>query len=66
MKWRGWKSIMGNNKELDGRLLREMFNNIRSAEIKNIKIQKLNDAGMVKSIEKYIVGKVEKETRDED
>lgn len=57
---------MGNNKELDGRLLREMFNNIRSAEIKNIKIQKLNDAGMVKSIEKYIVGKVEKETRDED
>ena len=54
---------MGNEKELDNRMLREMFNNIRTYEIKNINTQKHNDKAMVKIIEEYILKKVEKETK---
>ena len=61
-KWKGWKSIMA-NKLLDDKLLREMYNVIRSAEIKNIKTQKNDDKQMVSAIEKYIVKKVEEEAR---
>lgn len=52
---------MGNEKQLDEQLLREMFNAIRSAEIKNIKTQKRDDKGMVKIITEYISKKVGKE-----
>ena len=62
-KWEEWRSIMGNEKELDNRMLREMFNNIRTYEIKNINTQKHNDKAMVKIIEEYILKKVEKETK---
>lgn len=53
---------MGNEKELDNRLLREMFNSIRTYEIKNINTQKHSDKEMVKIIGEYILKKVEKET----
>ena len=49
------------NKALDEMLLREMYNAIRSAEIKNIKTQKNDDKQMVSAIERYIVKKVEEE-----
>lgn len=49
------------NKELDSKLLREMFNTIRSAEIKNIKTQKNDEKQMVGAIAKYIVKKVGEE-----
>ena len=52
---------MGNEKQLDEQLLREMFNAIRSAEIKNIKTQKRDDKGMVKIVTEYISKKVGKE-----
>ncbi len=54
------------NKDLDAALLREMFNAIRNAEIKNIKIQKKDDKQMVKSIASYITKKVEREGVHED
>lgn len=58
---------MENKKDLDSRLLRSMFNSIRSAEIKNIKTQKKDDKAMVRSIEKFINEKVKEEmTKDED
>lgn len=49
------------NKALNETLLREMYNKIRSAEIKNIKTQKYNNKQMVSSIEKYIFTEVKKE-----
>ncbi len=52
---------MENNKELDTRLLRVMFNTIRSEEIKNIKTQVKDDKRMVKGIERYISKKVKEE-----
>lgn len=52
---------MKNNKELDTRLLRVMFNTIRSEEIKNIKTQVKDDKRMVKGIERYISKKVKEE-----
>ena len=52
---------MGNEKQLDEQLLSEMFNAIRSAEIKNIKTQKRDDKGMVKIVTEYISKKVGKE-----
>ena len=52
---------MANKKELDPKLLRLMFNSIRSAEIKNIKTQKQDDKGMVRVIEGYVNGKVREE-----
>lgn len=64
-KWKGWKSIMA-NKALDEILLREMYNAIRSAEIKNIKTQKNDDKQMVSAIEKYIVKKVEAEVQKDE
>lgn len=64
-KWKGWKSIM-ENKTLDEKLLREMYNVIRSAEIKNIKTQKNDDKQMVSAIEKYIVKKVEAEVNKDE
>lgn len=54
------------NKNLDATLLREMFNAIRSAEIKNIKTQKKDDKQMVASITEYITKKVGKENVNED
>ena len=42
---------MVNNGDLDEQLLRKMFNVIRTAEIKNIKTQKKDDKGMIRSIE---------------
>lgn len=55
------------NKELDKKLLRDMFVSIRSAEIKNIKTQKNDDKKMVSLIENYITKKVGKEmSEDED
>lgn len=52
---------MGNEKILDEKLLRDMFNTIRSAEIKNIKTRKKDDKAMVKSITNYINKTVGKE-----
>lgn len=54
------------NNGLDQRLLREMFNAIRSAEIKNVKTQKADDKKMANNIMKYVVDKVGKEKKDED
>lgn len=64
-KWKGWKNTMV-NKDLDPTLMREMFNAIRSAEIKNIKTQKNDDKHMVSAITEYITKKVGKECTDED
>ncbi len=55
---------MEKNKDLNLQLLRMMFNQIRSAEIKNIKTQKQDDKGMVRIIEDYISKKVREEMRD--
>lgn len=52
---------MANKKDLDPRLLRSMFNAIRSAEIKNIKTQTKDDKGMVRVIEEYVCKKVREE-----
>lgn len=49
---------MENNNEIDKVVLRELFNAIRNAEIKNVKIQKLDDKQMAKQITKYISKKV--------
>lgn len=57
---------MANKKDLDPQLLRSMFNAIRSAEIKNIKTQKLDDKGMVRIIEDYISKKVREEMNDDE
>lgn len=54
------------NKALDEKLLREMYNAIRSAEIKNIKTQKNDDKQMVSTIERYIVKKVEAEVQKDE
>lgn len=54
---------MENKKDLDPKLLREMFNSIRSAEIQNIKTQKRDDKGMVRIIEEFINRKVEGEMK---
>jgi hypothetical protein len=54
---------MVNNGDLDEQLLRKMFNVIRTAEIKNIKTQKKDDKGMIRSIETYVIGKVEEEMK---
>ncbi len=54
---------MANNNNLDQKLLRVMFNSIRSAEIKNIKTQKRDDKGMVKVIEDYVSKKVREESK---
>lgn len=54
------------NKALDENLLREMYNAIRSAEIKNIKTQKNDDKQMVSTIERYIVKKVEAEVQKDE
>lgn len=52
---------MENNNDLDPKLLRSMFNAIRSAEIKNIKTQSKDDKAMIRSIERYINSKVNEE-----
>lgn len=54
---------MANNGDLDEQLLRKMFNVIRTAEIKNIKTQKKDDKGMIRSIETYVIGKVGEEMK---
>ncbi len=54
------------NKALDEMLLREMYNAIRSAEIKNIKTQKNDDKQMVSAIERYIIKKVEAEVQKDE
>lgn len=54
------------NNQLDKTLLREMFNRIRSAEIKNIKTQTYADRQMVTSITKYIMKQVEKEAQNDE
>ena len=54
---------MVNNGDLDEQLLRKMFNVIRTAEIKNIKTQEKDDKGMIRSIETYVIGKVEEEMK---
>lgn len=59
-KWRRWRSTM-DKIDINENLLREMYNKVRSAEIKNIKTQKNDDKQMVSAIEKYIVKKVEEE-----
>lgn len=60
-RWRKWRNIMASKKELDSQLLRNMFNTIRSAEIKNIKTQTKDDKGMVRIIEEYVRKKVREE-----
>ena len=51
---------MGNeNAEVDKQLLREMFYEIRNAEIKNVKTGKLDDKQMTERIMKYICNKIE-------
>ena len=55
---------MGNNNDLDSKLMKTMYNAIRSAEIKNIKTQKLDDKGMVKNIEEYVYKKIREEMSD--
>ena len=54
---------MANNSELDRRLMREMFNTIRSSEIKNINTQKYDDKAMVRRIEGYISSTIKKEMK---
>lgn len=54
------------NEKLDEKLLREMYNAIRSAEIKNIKTQKNDDKQMVSAIEKYVMKKVEEEAQKDE
>jgi hypothetical protein len=49
---------MENNQEDDKKLLREMFNDVRNAEIKNVKIQKYDDKQMAQRIAKYVIRKV--------
>lgn len=44
--------------EIDKNLLRDMFNAIRTGEIKNVKIQKFDDKQMANQIMKYIEKKV--------
>ena len=56
---------MVNKKELDNKMLKEMFNNVRAFEIKNINTQKYTDKEMVKTVEEYILRKVEKEIKNE-
>ena len=57
---------MENNKDLDQKLLRTMFNSIRSTEIKNIKTQKVDDKGMIKAIVKHVFEMVSKEMNDDE
>ena len=57
---------MASNKDLDQKLLRTMFNSIRSAEINNIKTQKHDDKGMVRIIEDYVSKKVREEMNDDE
>lgn len=57
---------MANNSELDGRLMREMFNTIRSDEIKNINTQKYDDKAMARRIEGYILKKVKEEMKTDE
>ncbi len=52
---------MENNKNLNQELMREMFNKIRNAEIKNINIQKYDDKQMVARIMQYVDKKVKEE-----
>lgn len=52
---------MESKNDLNPQLLRLMFNTIRTAEIENVKTQRKDDKGMVKSIEKYVNKKVEEE-----
>ena len=54
---------MGNDSELNQKLLREMFNTIRNAEIRNIKTQTKDDKSMANSIEHYISRKVKEEAQ---
>jgi len=53
------------NNELDQKLMRDMFNEIRSFEIKNVKTQKFDNKKMVNSIMKYIFDKVGEEKTNE-
>lgn len=55
---------MENNKNLDEKLMRKMFNSIRKAEIENIKTQKNDDKRMVTIIEDYINKKVREEMKE--
>lgn len=54
---------MGNDSELNQKLLREMFNAIRNAEIRNIKTQTKDDKSMANSIEHYVSRKVKEEAK---
>ena len=66
-KWRKWRNTMESKKDLDQHLLRAMFNEIRTREIRNIKTQKLDDKGMIKDIEAYVRETIRREaSRDED
>lgn len=66
-KWRKWRNTMANNKDLDPQLMRSMFNEIRNAEIKNVKTQKKDEKGMVRAIVEFVNKKVGEEMkRDED
>lgn len=57
---RGWKNIMENESSVvDKQLLREMFYEIRNAEIKNVKTGKWDDKQMTERIMKYICNKIE-------
>lgn len=49
---------MENKYPIDKLLLREMFNMIRSKEIKNVKIEKYDDKQMPKQLASYILKKV--------
>ncbi len=46
------------NNEIDKKLLRDLFDKVRSAEIKNVKIQKLDDKEMAKTIYKFLKKKL--------
>lgn len=51
------------NDNLDNALLREMYNEVRKAEIKNTKTRKNDDRQMVAAIESYIIKKVNAEVK---
>jgi hypothetical protein len=56
--------MQNDEEKVDARLVKEMFNSIRSKEIINIKTQKYIDRKMVENITSYISVKLEKEGKN--
>ena len=55
---------MENKEQINSTLLRDMFNTIRTAEIKNVKTQKYDDAKMASRITAYIKRTVEEKDNE--